>query len=183
MIKIYDNLFSDDFLMQSLAFYFTGVSWQPCNIANRTTFPPDSPFVKGSHRLLGAGWENPEESPEIVKAPFDWVSTEILKGENLELYRIDCNLQSYMINGTSHHDTYIGDGKDRTLIFFPHYKWKEKWGGDFEVLDEYGNVTESIPVKPGRMIYFDSSVAHRGLGPTHKYIYRVSVAYRIKVID
>jgi hypothetical protein len=183
MLKVYDDLFSDDFLIQSLGYYFSVVSWKPVNIANGRTFPPNSAFLKGSHRLLGKHFE-PEDVPEIIQAPFDWfIQRHGSEIDKVELQTVGCNLQSYMIDGTAHKDIYTGGGKDRTLIFFPHYKWKEKWGGDFEVLDECGNVTENIRVKPGRMIYFDSSVLHRGLGPTHKYIYRVSVAYRLKVID
>jgi hypothetical protein len=182
MLKVFDGLFADDFLMQSFLFYMTDVGWRVDNVANRKTFPPNSPLSKGSHRLLGVGWEA-ENIPEIAQVAYDWFLQR--NGEEIEpveLHGVDCNLQSYMIDGTPHRDEYIGDNLDRTLLFFPHYKWKDHWGGNFETFDDNGNVQQSIEIKPGRMIYIDSSVLHRGLGPTHKYIYRVSVAYRLKVV-
>jgi hypothetical protein len=184
MLKIYDDLFSDDFLMDSFIFYSNEVLWKPTNIANRRTFPVGSPLAKGSHILLGAFFK-PENNdvPPIIQDPFEWFmynfSDEL--GENVELTRIDCNLQTYMLDGTAHRDRYHDDGSDRTLLFYPHYKWKDNWGGEFQVLNDDMETIQSIEIKPGRMVYIDSSVLHRGLGPTHKYIYRLCTAYRLRV--
>ena len=81
------------------------------------------------------------------------------------------------MDGTTHVDT---GGGTKTIILFTTFKWQKDWGGEFQTLDNEGNVTNTIEYVPGRIIYLDADIPHRGLGPTVVGVYRHSIAYRIK---
>ena len=191
MIKVYDNLFAHDFLVETYKTCVKDIPWQYTNSANRSQYPSESVFSKGSHNFFGkriyhchSKYNIENNAPKKLFDVLEFFVFKILQKDNLHLIAIDCNLQTYGQNGQAHQDIYAGlDQKDRTIMFYPHYEWKEEWGGALEILDENGNITESILPLPGRIIYFDSTVHHRGLGPTIPDIGRISIAYRLNELD
>jgi Rps23 Pro-64 3,4-dihydroxylase Tpa1-like proline 4-hydroxylase len=95
----------------------------------------------------------------------------------MSLIQIDANLQVSGQDGSYHNDTYIGGGKDRTIIFYPHIEWKEEWGGELQILD--GDLIHNIFPNPGKIVCFDSTVKHRALAPSLNDKPRMSIAFRM----
>ena len=186
MLKVYDDLFAADFIMRSSQLAHR-IPWTYTNVANRKQFPFDSVLTKGSHKFFGANLYEREghrlinETPDEFFQVLDFVCTDYIE-EKLSLHSISSNLQVYGQDGTAHKDIYVGDSKDRTILFFCHHEWKEEWGGALEILNEDKEVIESILPMPGRIVYLDSNVLHRARAPLVKNIARMSIAYRMKVI-
>jgi Rps23 Pro-64 3,4-dihydroxylase Tpa1-like proline 4-hydroxylase len=97
---------------------------------------------------------------------------------DLQLVQIDANLQLMGQQGTAHQDIYVGNGEDRTILFYPHHVWDESWGGDLQII----NTTDvkSIYPQAGRVIYFDSTVLHKANPPTVENTPRMSIAFRMR---
>ena len=53
MIKVYDNLFAHDFLVETYKTCVKDIPWQYTNSANRSQYPTESVFSKGSHNFFG----------------------------------------------------------------------------------------------------------------------------------
>jgi Rps23 Pro-64 3,4-dihydroxylase Tpa1-like proline 4-hydroxylase len=181
MLKVYDDLFTPDFIVNT-AIEAHNLPWTYTNVANRTQFPPDSVLTKGSHRFFGTivyDWKNRvDDTPNIFKALLDYLLSNIIE-EEVKLHIISTNLQVYGQDGTTHVDDYIGSNKDRTILYYPHCEWKEEWGGALEILNDDGEVIESVLPLPGRVVYMDSSISHRANAPSVKNIGRMSITYRL----
>ena len=187
MLKVYDDIFTADYVME-LSRIAHNLSWSYTNVANRNQFPHDSILTNGSHRFFGASLFSQNSQYDIQNStpkPFidvlEHISNRIIP-ENALMHSIGANLQVYGQDGTAHKDNYIGDGTDRTILFYCHHEWKEEWGGALEILDDNEKVIDSILPMPGRIVYLDSSVLHRARAPLVKNIARMSIAYRMKVI-
>ena len=102
-------------------------------------------------------------------------------GVNVGLDSISLNVQPMGQNGTPHRDG-VFNGNDKTLMYFVNNKWEKKWGGPFQLLNpETKEVVNEIDFVPGRLVYFDGGLLHRGLAPKNvPYIYRKSLVFRIK---
>ena len=174
-VQIWDNLLDDRFLLdldQESNFY----NWHLSNVANKKSYPTGQ---KGSHLLWGVTF-NSENCPENIINFYKYLSDYILK-EKYKLESIQLNGQSMGQKGTVHIDNGYNDGK-KTLMVFINSKWKSKWGGDFQLLEEYNDnakIIKSIKYVPGRVILFDGNIPHRGLSPTKSNILRKSLAYRL----
>lgn len=174
-VQIWDNLLDDRFLLdldQESNYY----NWHLSNVANKKSYPTGQ---KGSHLLWGVTF-NSENCPENIINFYQYLSDYILK-EKYKLEFIQLNGQSMGQNGTVHVDNSYNDGK-KTLMVFINSKWKSKWGGDFQLLEEYNDnakIIKSIKYVPGRVILFDGNIPHRGLSPTKSNILRKSLAYRL----
>jgi hypothetical protein len=184
MIKIYDDLFEASFLMDC---HITALNipWGYGNIANRTQYP-FSGLSKGSHRFFGnciykktGRFNVKNNTPDIFMEVLEYFTNSILKSNTLSLHQIDCNLQVMGQNGTTHTDTYIGNGKDRTILFYPHIEWKQQWGGELQIFDDLGNIKDLISPTPGRIVFMDSTVKHSALAPAVNDLARMSIAYRM----
>jgi hypothetical protein len=174
-VQIWDNLLDDRFLLdldQESNYY----NWHLSNVANKKSYPTGQ---KGSHLLWGVTF-NSENCPENIINFYQYLSDYILK-EKYKLEFIQLNGQSMGQNGTVHVDNSYNDGK-KTLMVFINSKWKSKWGGDFQLLEEYNDnakIIKSIKYVPGRVILFDGNIPHRGLSPTKSNIFRKSLVYRL----
>ena len=182
-MKVYDNLFTDKFLLE-LYECCVKLPWNLSNTANRNQYPDECITTKGSHLIFGTRLFYRESyysvrnyAPRQLFDVLEYFISDHLK-EDLFLDKIDCNLQVMGQNGTSHKDIILGNGIDRTIIFYPHYKWDENWGGELEILEE-NKVVEKIFPAPGRVLFFDSSVTHRALAPKIPNLGRMSIAYRM----
>jgi len=188
MLEVYDDLYTDDFLV-ALNALSRDLSWGYANTANRYQYPSRSPLAKGSHVFFGrriyqkhSPYRINNDTPDEFFDVLENFVFNVLQDNSLELIGIDTNLQILGQNGTAHRDIMAGNDEDRTIMFYPHYKWEESWGGQFQVLDENENVKEEYYPLPGRIIYFDSTVLHRALGPTVPDTPRISIAFRMRKV-
>jgi hypothetical protein len=189
-VQVFDDCFDDRFIYEidemtdRLPLVLT-------NIANRSTYPYGN---KGSHKLIGANlFERKDEYNVVNKCPKELLNLYIHavnkvipngdggNGVNVELTGISVNVQPMGQDGTPHRDGQF-NSRDRTLMYFANSKWESKWGGPFQIIDpDTKEVINEIDFVPGRLIYFDAGLLHRGLAPKNvPYIYRKSVVYRIK---
>lgn len=189
-IQIHDDYFDDRFILE-VDKITDRIGYNLTNIANRYTYPYKE---KGSHKLLGATLFSRKDEynisntspPEILNL-YKHTINQILKdpkgntGVNVELMTISINVQPMGQDGTPHRDGMLSAG-DRTLMYFANSKWEKKWGGPFQILDpDTKEVLNEIDYVPGRLIYFDGGLLHRGLAPKNvPYVYRKSIVYRIK---
>jgi len=162
------------------------LKYRATNVANRRTWPFG---YKGTHRLMGATVFNRLSINRILQLHpsashfFDlFEQIENILGEQYFLSTIDVNLQHSGNHGSIHIDTNTGGcSYTHTIMFYPNPEWKKKWGGEFEIYSEDGKkVVEEYDYIPGRIILFESSHPHRGLGPKIEYgdVYRYSIAFR-----
>ena len=156
------------------------------NVANPQSFPQG---LIGSHRLFGTDIFSRDNGNRITKlhtdAPIFFDAWEIIDENLFEvptyLRRIDLNLQYFGQNGTTHND-----GEGLTVMVMNNTQWKSEWGGQFQLMDSMekdAKVVEEIEYKPGRIILFDSTLPHRGLGPLNEYVYRYTTVYRVILED
>lgn len=184
MIKIFDNCFSEDFLMQC---YLDSLNlhWRYNNTANRYQFPKNSPLSEGTHKFFGATcyeriskFNIKNSAPDSLMAVLEYSLEHLLKDTSFYLQRIDGNLQLIHQDGTFHKDFSSGSENERTLLFFPMYKWNQDWGGEFEYVNSENEI-EKIPISPGKLIFIDSLIDHRGTAPLVPNIARISIAFRL----
>lgn len=185
-VKVFDNLFTDKFLMDTYI-ACKSIPWSYSCSGNRKAHPHYCPLSIGNYLFFGAmlyektSYFNIKNTcPDILFEVLEHFVLNELNDKSLKLFTIVSNLQVKGQNGESHRDFYVGDGRDRTIMFYPHYKWEDSWGGEFQILDDDDNVIESILPLPGRIIYFDSSVNHRALAPNIPNVARMSIAYRME---
>ena len=191
-VKIYDDLLDDRFILD-LDEESNEYTWFLGNSANRRSFPYRK---KGSHLLWGVHYNNLDKPEEPVIVPVLLQDLylhlkDLLLDSSYILKSIHINGQGMGQNGNLHYDG------GYTLMVFINYKWKKSWGGDFQLLEPDGNVDDlidlksvkkhnqeakvikTIKYKPGRIVFFDGDIAHRGLAPTKPYIIRKSLVYRL----
>ena len=189
-VIVEDNFFTDDFLLNLYEKLLT-IGWSYSNFSNQNHFPFDSILSKNNNLLFGktfyrignVSYDIFNETPVELFESLEYILYR-LKLKNHQLKAIDANLQVYGQDGEFHSDCLSGNGLDKTIIFFPMYKWEDSWGGEFQICNEdSGGVTESYIPKPGRVIYLDGSIKHRGLGPSVYNVPRISIAYRFKLLN
>ena len=186
MLEVYDDLFTHDFLVLLNMICKSNIGYSYTNSANRYQYPLQSTLSKGSHTFFGKilyeksnDYRVFNETPNELFDVLEHFVFNIIQ-KDLDLVQIQVNFQVHGQNGNSHLDKYREDGKDRTIMFYPHYKWDDSWGGDLEITDENENVIDSYLPLPGRIIYFDSKMLHRGLGPSAMSEEpRISIAFRM----
>jgi len=153
------------------------------NIANRKTWPYG---YEGAHRLMGCAIFQRKNLNRITilnkQAPifFDiFERIENILNSRYLLNAIFINLQHSGCNGTSHID---GMENEQTIMVMSNSEWDNKWGGQFQMLNNDGSVIEEHDYVPGRLIIFPSHIPHRGLGPSkeYPYIYRHTVVFRVQ---
>ena len=80
--------------------------------------------------------------------------------KNVELIRINTNIQYYCQETTFHQD----GGPDRwTLLLFLATHWDTNWGGEF--ICQYKDTYHGIPFIPGNAVLFNANLWHRGSAP------------------
>jgi len=185
MLKVYDDLFTPDFIMETSKAAHD-LPWRYTNVANRNQFPSNSIFTKGSHKFFGSTLYDQvsrynvyNQTPTLFLDVLNHLCDYIIK-EEVKMHTINSNLQVYGQDGTAHRDNFVGDSKDRTILFYCHHEWKEEWGGALEILNDDGEVIDSVLPMPGRVVYLDSSVLHRARAPLVKNVARMSIAYRMQ---
>jgi len=178
-IKIWDNRIDDEFIFQKdkESDYY---SWQYNNKANPNSFPNNT---KGTHLFWSVtSFPNKKTLDEYISLA-QYCSTHLIK-KDIQVNSIFLNGQFIGQDGTSHQDLKADLKNQKTLMVYLNYFWQKEWGGDFQVLKEQSNNSEvihSIEYRPGRIIYFDSSLHHRGLAPKTAGVFRKSLVYRIQV--
>ena len=108
----------------------------------------------------------------------DHVANNVIR-KKFELLTINSNMQVMSMDGTFHRD-----GAVKSVIIFATDVWNENWGGEFEfITNDETNDKQKIDYIPGRILYFDGDINHRGLAPNVPYVYRYSLVYRLKLLD
>ena len=178
-LQIWDNIIDDRFLLD-----FDEESnvypWNLNNTANRKSYPYGN---KGSHVFWGHRFNN-DNCPDYILGLSKFLLEEVIQ-KPYKISTIDFNAQSMGQDGTCHLDNSFGTGERSLMVFFT-YKWKEEWGGDFQLLEAYDNdskVVKSIKYIPGRVVFFDGNIPHRGLAPLEPYVMRKSLVFRLSPIN
>ena len=186
-VKVLDNLFTDKFLIDCYADVAFDSKWTHSTTNTRYQYPSDCQFVEAECRIMGTTWYRP-----ITKHFYDntmhehlmYVYEVILKEFSEELKKsklniVQGNLQLIGMDGYPHQDVKYDTEGEKTVMFFPHYKWEKEWGGEFQVLSDDGTqVKESYLPLPGRLMLFSNHILHQGLAPRVPKIPRYSVVYR-----
>jgi|TARA_R100001440_G_scaffold8104_2_gene15609 Rps23 Pro-64 3,4-dihydroxylase Tpa1-like proline 4-hydroxylase len=178
-IKIWDNRIDDEFIFEKdkESDYY---SWQYNNMANTNSFPNNR---KGTHLFWSVTTFPNKKIFDQYTSLAQFISTHLIK-KDFQINSVFINGQFIGQDGTSHQDMKEGLTGQKTLMVYLNNRWQKEWGGEFQVLKEKSNDSEvihSIEYKPGRIIYFDSSLHHRGLAPKIAGVFRKSLVYRIQV--
>ena len=101
--------------------------------------------------------------------------------EKVYLQNISVNIQPYGIDGTCHSDSNYDD--EFTILVMTNPEWKKNGvQPSFQLLEKYDNnsrVIEEHEYVPGRVLVIPSIHPHRGIAPTHPYVYRSSIVFRV----
>ena len=180
---VIDDLFDLHYITSLEETILSSVPVYTTNIANSTSHPKGR--KGGTHRLCGIDIYS-RSSPNRVdslhpKASEFFDVFEIIEQEftcPILLHRIDLNLQFYGMDGSSHLDSH-----EYTIMLMNNSEWRPEWGGQFQLLDDQGNVIEEHSYVPGRVIMFPSNIPHRGLAPLVKSVFRYSTVFRVTMED
>jgi len=165
MIKIYDDLIYTEALVEM----HYRLTYEQLYGYNNSTHVPFG--TKPVHRLFGMNWNDLNEVPYWIMGLYETLKKDItLLSDELYYYvnSVSLNLQIKGQDASFHVDP------DFTLMIFPLAIWKKEWGGEFVYGDEY------IDYVPGRVIFFQGDVPHRGLSPKISDCARISLVYRLK---
>ena len=190
ILNIHDDILQDEFHYRLDKDIEKGKWMFDCTGGTKKTYPDDA---KRDYRFWGLTmWRRERYDMNFVNV--DHIpTTEALMGFlkyynqkyvpeiNLVPNMLHCNGQTVGQNGKGHRDVYNDDFKNYTLMLMINTKWEKEWGGQFEILDkEKGNpkVVKTIDYKPGRVIFFDGSIPHRGIGPTIPDILRKTLVFK-----
>jgi hypothetical protein len=186
MLEVYDNLFEPRFLIDC-HIAARNISWHYGNKSGSNQYPYNSALSQGNHIFLGAllyhrksRYYTVNNTPPIFIEVLEHIVKDVICDHSLNLYQIEGNLQFYGQAGTAHQDVYVGNGKDRTILFYPNLEWNETLGGELEILDDHDTIVERILPLPGRVVYFDSTIKHRAVDPCIVNTPRFSIAYRME---
>jgi len=183
---VYDNVFDARFLHEFFDEVICPMGYNITNVANRRTQPYGN---TGSHRLLGKMIFNRVNVNDIRDIDIEnfrecmriYEMIERVIGQSLYLLDISVNLQPYGIDGTCHADSEHDD--EFTILVMTNPEWKKEWGpASFQLLEKYDNnsrVIEEHEYVPGRVLVIPSIHPHRGIAPTHPYVYRTSIVFRV----
>ena len=183
---VYDNVFDARFLHEFFDEVICPMGYNITNVANRRTQPYGN---TGSHRLLGKMIFNRVNVNDIRDIDIEnfrecmriYEMIERVIGQSLYLLDISVNLQPYGIDGTCHADSEHDD--EFTILVMTNPEWKKEWGpASFQLLERYDNnarVIEEHEYVPGRVLVIPSVHPHRGIAPTHPYVYRSSIVFRV----
>ena len=89
--------------------------------------------------------------------------------------RVYLNGQTYGLDGDFHTDCDLPNY--HTLLYMVN-SGDISDIGDFQYIDPSNNVVETVPFKSGRFVLFPSDWKHKGLAPTVKNKFRVTLAYK-----
>ena len=184
--EIYDDKFDAKYLHELFDLVQGRLRYRACNVANSNTWPYHQ---EGSHRLFGSSifsrnhpnfidYLDNQNAQNFFKM-FEFIcELKNISTRDVDLQRIDVNLQHSGCNGSLHVDA--KDKVSSTVMVMPNPTWKQEWGGKFQIFAEDGEeLLEEYDYVPGRIIIFPSHLPHRGLGPTEPHLYRYSIVFGV----
>lgn len=180
---VVDNYFDLKFIHEIYDKITVEVPLTYTNVANRKTVPYG---YEGTHRLLGTTIfsrsnmnrvEILHPASQMFFDVFDYISDFI--ENSVYLSDITINVQYQGCDGTTHTDG--SSDEDYSIIVMVNPIWEKSWGGEFQTMKEFDSVLQSYEYIPGRIIFVHGNQPHRALAPKEKYVYRTTIAYRIKV--
>lgn len=186
-VKIIDN-YIDDLELATMDHKSNHFNWTLTNASNRySNFPPNR---SGDDRFWAVDLFYRKDEYNIVNNCHEQIIdlyehiAEFHLESNYILHQIQVNGQGLLQNGNIHVDSKYEDNH-YTLMVFINSKWNPKWGGEFQLfdgMDSDAKLLKSIEFVPGRIIYFNGGIPHKGLAPINTNIIRKSLVYRIEKI-
>lgn len=186
-VKIIDN-YIDDLELVTMDHQSNHFNWSLTNSSTRSrNFPPNR---SGNNRFWAAELFNRKDEYNITNNCHKQILSlyehivEFHLESNYILHQIQVNGQGLLQNGNVHIDSNYEDNH-YTLMIFINSKWNSKWGGEFQLfdgLDSDAKLLKSIEFVPGRIIYFNGGIPHKGLAPVNTPTIRKSLVYRIEKI-
>ena len=187
-VKIWDNLIEDIFL-SNLDYESDSYNFQFTNTGGKQkTWPGDR---HKEYRFWGATLYNKhnflritDNLPDQIYDLYIYLTKNIIQ-DSLELIHCQINGQTLGLDGGIHRDNHYPNGKvlyPYTLMIFLNSKWDPSWGGEFQILENNtptSKVMYNIDYVPGRVLYFDGNLYHRGLSPLKPYILRKSLVFKL----
>ena len=174
---VWDNKIDDEFIFEKDK-ESDSYHWQYNNIANNNSFPHNK---KGAHLFWGVyNFPNEDITNQYISLA-KFCCTKLIK-KNFEIRDISLNGQFFGQDGTCHQDITKGLKNEKTLMIFLNNRWQKEWGGEFQVLKDNSDKSQveySVDYKPGRIIFFDADLFHRGLAPKITGVFRKSLVYRL----
>jgi hypothetical protein len=190
-VKFWDDWLDDKFIF-NLDYNSNFYNWNYNCISNRRSFPNKQ---KGTGKFLGAIIYEKKKEKELnpkykeLGLLFDFINEKLLNSRfnSNQINAITLNGQFVKQDGFPHLDIAFAENpnsKNYTIMVFINHKWQKEWGGEFEILDSPNTnpqILKTIDYIPGRIIFFDGNMYHRGLAPKLPGIFRKSLVYRIVV--
>lgn len=178
-VKIWDNYIDDDFLL-GLDEESDLYDWQYDNVANTQSYPNRK---KGTHKFFGSTiYRKSKESVPLSKnisGLYEFIEQNLIK-DSYSVELIQLNGQFIGQDGSVHIDYSNDNNIDYTLMVFINHRWQKEWGGNFQLYDDYnGNIIKDIEYVPGRIIFFNGLIPHKGLAPKVPNVFRKSLVYRL----
>lgn len=187
-VKIIDN-YIDDLELTTIDFESNHWNYNLTNAANRHLYFPSN--RSGTHRFWYSSLFDRKDdynvlnnAPKNILSLYEHICHFLLKKKYI-LHQIQVNGQGAFQNGTIHQDSQYGDNH-YTLMVFINSKWDQKWGGEFQLfdgMDSDAKLLKSIEFVPGRIIYFDGGIPHKGKAPVNTNIVRKTLVFRIEKIN
>lgn len=116
----------------------------------------------------------------IRVATYVKLTAQKLLQKDLELFRVNTNIQKFGEEATFH-----DDGPEGTWTFLVYVMpfWNLEWGGDF-IIQSSERDYRSVPCFPNRGILFKGHLQHRGSAPNRLCNFvRLSIAFSFKEIS
>lgn len=192
MYKCFDNLFDQGMILRtyreaiSLSWDYNVMSNDPLKDIPGESTLANYDAIKS--RFFGCrlyqhieGYKTTANCPEIFWQILTTFVGGVLKESEstLQLRYVHANLQVMGQDGETHRDIIMNEGRDRSILYFPHTEWREEWGGQLQILDDDDNVIDEFLPLPGRIVYLDGRHPHRALAPLVPNLGRISIAYKL----
>lgn len=181
-VYVWDNLIEDIFL-QNLDYDSNSYNYTFTNTGgDQRTWPND---LDRKYKIWGNVLYRKHDNirvtdnlPEQIYDLYSYLVTDVLQ-LNVELIDCQINGQTMGLDGGTHQDQ--AGQNPFTLMFFLNSKWNPEWGGKFQILKDKdsNSVLHDIDYVPGRVVFFNGKLWHRGLAPTQPYILRKTIAFKL----
>jgi len=117
-------------------------------------------------------WSRSSE-PNLFSILWKLINNEVPAVHGCNCWRIIANGQVKGQNGNWH-----TDHGDKTVLYYPN-AWNSEWGGS--AYFKIDNLEKEIAYKKNRLVAFDSVTPHYGTCPTVDNIFRISIAFNLRL--
>lgn len=175
-MDIYDNVFSFE---QRHRFYNFALNSSYRLSRSASEIPEASKWGK----TLACNFSN-SDMKNFLFFENDFVKEKILE-QQLRIRRCYINLSTLSDFNYYHID--CNDGAGITSLLYLNFEWSPTWEGETHFCnDDMDDVMLSVTPKPGRLVFFDSSIPHKSSNPSvnsefYRYVFTVKYAKPIHI--